>query len=57
MVDKEVQTLNRPLLQYRSEETDIYNCFDSAFNGGHVTYQDVVSSNAGLASKRPLNEW
>lgn len=57
MVDKEVQTMNKPLLQYRTEETDLYNCFDSVFNGGGFQYKDVVHNNAILASKRHLNEW
>jgi len=55
MVDQETQTLNRPLLQYRSEETDFYNCFDSVFNGGHLSYDDVVRRNSGIASKKHLN--
>jgi hypothetical protein len=57
MVDQETQTLNRPVLQYWTEETDLYNCFDSVFNGGGFRSQDVTSHNNILASKRHLNEW
>jgi hypothetical protein len=55
--DAETQTLNRPLLQEASEETDLYNCLDSVFNSGSFSKADLFDRNAGLASKRPLNEW
>jgi len=57
MVDQETQTLNRPVLQYWNQETDMYNCFDHLFNGGGFRKEDVVGNNHLLASKRPLNEW
>lgn len=57
MVDCATQTADRPLLQYRSEETDLFNCFDAAFNGGSFSKKDIVSNNVGLASKRHLTEW
>lgn len=57
MVDKETQTSTKPLLQYRSEETDLYNCFDSVFNGKGFQKKDIVDRNVGLASKRQLNDW
>jgi hypothetical protein len=57
MVDRETQTINRPLLQECSEERDLYNCFDNFFNGESFKYDDVMGKNVGLASKRNLTEW
>lgn len=57
MVDRETQTNNRPVLQYWNQESDLYNCFDSVFNGGGFRKNDLVKNNHILASKRPLNEW
>lgn len=57
MVDRETQTINRPLLQEQSEERDLYNCFDNFFNGGSMGYDDIIGKNVGLASKRQLTEW
>lgn len=45
MKDMSTQTSNKPLLQYKSEETDIYNCFDSVFNGGGFKSSDVGKNN------------
>ena len=39
MVDQSTQTVNRPLLQERNDERDIYNCFDNFFNGGEISYE------------------
>ena len=55
MVDKETQTWNKPALQYWQQETDLYNCFDSVFNGQGFRKDDVVKNNHLLASKRNLN--
>lgn len=38
MVDQSTQTVNRPLLQERHDERDLYNCFDNFFNGGGISY-------------------
>ena len=39
MVDQSTQTVNRPLLQERNDERDLYNCFDNFFNGGEISYE------------------
>ena len=56
--DQETQCcFDRPPLQTYAHETDFYNCFDSVFNGDGFKYDNVVTNNHILASKRHHIEW
>jgi len=48
----------KPPLQLRSENTDIYNCFDNIFSSNHTfDVNDLTKSNTIIAKKRHLDDW
>lgn len=48
----------KPPLQIKSENTDIYNCFDNIFSSkNEFSVNDLTKSNTILAKKRELDDW